>query len=113
MIPWHPTRNRGNFRGDCPCHWGNFGRAIRIRPWTPRCPSPTSRYAKPTQREASQNVRRARGLFIIAPAGGKGWRFRYGFGDKEKPLSLGVYPDVRLKEAREARRGAQVDRQGG
>lgn len=45
-----------------------------------------------------------RGLFIIiTPAGGKWWRFRYSFGGKEKLLSLGVYPDVSLKEAREKR----------
>lgn len=42
------------------------------------------------------------GLYLeIAPAGGKWWRFKYRFGGKEKRLSLGVYPDVSLKEARE------------
>jgi integrase len=41
------------------------------------------------------------GLFlIVTPAGGKWWRLRYRFGDKEKLLSLGVYPDVGLREAR-------------
>lgn len=47
-----------------------------------------------------------RGLFlIVTPAGGKWWRFRYKFDGKEKLLSLGVYPDVVLKDAR-ARRDA-------
>ncbi len=47
-----------------------------------------------------------RGLFlIVTPAGGKWWRFRYKFDGKEKLLSLGVYPDVGLKDAR-ARRDA-------
>ena len=45
-----------------------------------------------------------RGLFLmVTPSGGKWWRFRYKFDDKEKLLSLGVYPDVGLKEARERR----------
>lgn len=45
-----------------------------------------------------------RGLFIIVnPSGGKWWRFRYSFNNKEKQLSLGVYPDVSLKDARERR----------
>jgi hypothetical protein len=48
------------------------------------------------------------GLFlIVTPAGGKWWRFRYSFGGKEKLLSLGTYPDVSLKEAREKRTTAR------
>lgn len=49
-----------------------------------------------------------RGLFlIISPAGGKWWRFRYKFDGKEKLLSLGTYPDVSLKDARERREDAR------
>jgi len=45
-----------------------------------------------------------RGLFLlVTPAGGKWWRLRYRFNDKEKLLSLGVYPDVGLKDARARR----------
>ena len=33
----------------------------------------------------------------------KRWRFRYFFGGKEKMLSLGLYPDVSLLEAKEMR----------
>lgn len=45
-----------------------------------------------------------RGLFLlVTPAGGKWWRFRFMFDGKEKLLSLGVYPDVSLKDARERR----------
>lgn len=45
-----------------------------------------------------------RGLYLeIAPGGGKWWRLKYRFEGKEKRLSLGVYPDVGLKEARERR----------
>jgi integrase len=44
------------------------------------------------------------GLFLlIAPAGGKWWRFKYRFGGKEKLLSLGTYPEVSLAQARERR----------
>lgn len=44
------------------------------------------------------------GLFlIIAKSGGKRWRFKYRFNDKEKVLSLGTYPTLSLKDARELR----------
>src|SRR5277367_6076677 len=45
-----------------------------------------------------------RGLYLeVSPAGGKWWRLKYRFAGKEKRLSLGVYPDVSLKEARDRR----------
>ena len=45
-----------------------------------------------------------RGLYLeISPKGGKWWRLRYWLASKENRLSLGVYPDVTLKEARERR----------
>ncbi len=48
------------------------------------------------------------GLYIeVAPEGGKWWRLKFRFGGKEKRLSLGVYPDVGLKEARERRDAAR------
>lgn len=44
------------------------------------------------------------GLFLLlSTTGGKWWRFKYRFGGKEKLLSLGTYPEVSLKEARERR----------
>lgn len=43
-----------------------------------------------------------RGLYLeISPAGGRWWRFKYRFECKEKRISLGVYPEVGIKEARE------------
>lgn len=46
----------------------------------------------------------AGGLFIlIHPRGGKWWRLKYRLAGKEKQLSLGVYPNVSLEEARERR----------
>jgi integrase len=45
-----------------------------------------------------------RGLYLeVSPAGGKWWRLKYRFDGKEKRLSLGVYPDVGLKDARDRR----------
>ena len=50
----------------------------------------------------------ARGLFmLVTPAGGKWWRLRYKFDGREKLLSLGVYPDVGLKDARGRRDDAR------
>ena len=44
------------------------------------------------------------GLYLLVnPNGGKWWRFKYRFNNKEKLLSLGTYPDVSLKAARERR----------
>jgi hypothetical protein len=45
-----------------------------------------------------------RSLYLeISPTGGKWWRLKYRFSGKEKRLSLGVYPDVSLTEARTRR----------
>lgn len=44
-----------------------------------------------------------RGLYIeVTPSGGKLWRFRYRVGKTEKKLSIGRYPEISLKEARDA-----------
>ena len=45
-----------------------------------------------------------RGLYLeVSPTGGKWWRLKFRFEGKEKQLSLGVYPDVPLKDARDRR----------
>ncbi len=50
-----------------------------------------------------------RGLFLLLqPSGGKLWRLKYRYLGKEKKLSLGVYPDVTLKEARKRRDDARA-----
>jgi len=50
-----------------------------------------------------------KGLYLeVAPSGGKWWRLKFRFDGKEKRLSLGVYPDVGLKEARERRDAART-----
>lgn len=44
------------------------------------------------------------GLFLLVkPTGARWWRLKYRYGGKEKLLSLGVYPTISLKEARERR----------
>ena len=62
----------------------------------------TIRNAKPGSKAAK--LYDERGLFlIVTPQGGKWWRFRYKWAGKEKLLSLGTYPDISLKDAREKR----------
>jgi len=49
-----------------------------------------------------------RGLYIeFSPAGGRWWRLKYRLDGREKRISLGVYPDVGLKEARDRREAAR------
>jgi integrase len=63
---------------------------------------PAIRNAKP--RERPYKLGDAGGLFLlVTPAGAKWWRLKYRFGGKAKLLSLGVYPQVSLKEARAKR----------
>jgi integrase len=58
------------------------------------------RAAAPTDK--TQRLFDGGGLYLeISPAGGRWWRLKYRFAGKEKRLSLGVYPTVALKIARE------------
>jgi integrase len=60
------------------------------------------RNAKP--REKRYKLSDSGGLYLeVSPAGGKWWRLKYRFNGKEKRISLGVYPEVGLKDARERR----------
>ncbi len=64
------------------------------------------RNAKPG--EKSRKVFDGRGLYLeISPSGGKWWRLKYRFDGKDKRISLGTYPDVSLKDARERREAAR------
>ena len=42
-------------------------------------------------------------FLLVTPNGGKWWRLKYRFAGKEKLLSLGTYPDIALKSARDHR----------
>jgi integrase len=54
------------------------------------------------------------GMFLLVKSNGlKYWRFKYRFGDKEKLLALGVYPDVTLIDARKQRDHARELLRGG
>lgn len=59
-----------------------------------------------TQRKATDKApiksMRAEGLLLLVnPHGSKLWRFKYRFQGKEKLLSLGSYPEIGLKQARD------------
>ena len=65
------------------------------------------RNAKP--REKPYKLFDERGLFILVyPNSRRGWRFRYRYKGRERLISLGIYPDVSLKRAREKRDEARV-----
>lgn len=50
-----------------------------------------------------------KGLYLeVMPSGSKYWRLKYRFDKKEKRLAVGVYPEISLKEAREAREAARI-----
>ncbi len=60
------------------------------------------RNAKPADKP--RKLADEKGLFLlVTPKGGKWWRLKYRVAGKEKLLSLGTYPEVTLKEAREKR----------
>ena len=60
------------------------------------------RKAKP--REKPRKLYDSRGLYLeIAPRGTKAWRFKYRFAGKEKRISMGIYPEVPLRLARQRR----------
>ena len=60
------------------------------------------RHAKPGNKPRKMSD--GRGMYLeVAPSGGKWWRLKYRFAGKDKRISLGVYPDVSLKEARRRR----------
>ena len=49
------------------------------------------------------------GLYLeVTPSGSKIWRFRYRFDNKQRTMSLGKFPTVSLKQAREKRSRAQL-----
>ncbi|AOV98191.1 integrase [Edwardsiella hoshinae] len=55
--------------------------------------------AKP--KEKDYKLSDERGLFLlVTPAGKRYWRMKYRIAGKEKKLSIGVYPDVSLADAR-------------
>jgi integrase len=59
-------------------------------------------------REKAFKLSDERGLFLlVTPTGGRLWRLKYRVHRREKLISLGAYPDVTLKRAREKRDAAR------
>jgi len=79
-----------------PGHWGT-----RALGWLH---SPRREFASRKPRERPYKLFDERGLFLlVSPTGGRLWRLRYRVRKREKLISLGIYPDVPLKRAREKR----------
>ena len=67
------------------------------------CKKATCPEGRPSVRLADEKA-----LYLeVTAAGGKYWRWKYRHGGKEKRLALGVYPDVSLAQARQARDDAR------
>ena len=65
------------------------------------------RAAKPTPSKTTRLYDTA-GLYLdISPTGSKAWRLKYRYNGRENRISLGAYPLVSLKEARQARDDAR------
>jgi len=66
--------------------------------------------AKPQEKLYRLSDKTGNGLSLeVSPEGGKRWRFRYRFNGKAKMVSLGTYPLVALKEARNRASEAKKD----
>jgi integrase len=66
-----------------------------------------ARYA--TKRTKDYKLTDGAGLYLLVrPNGSKLWRMKYRFGDKEKLLSFGAYPEVSLAAARLRRAEAKI-----
>ena len=90
---------------DIQCFLG-YVRGYRYSVVFPIPPMPLTEVAVRNARadEKPRKLFDAHGLFLfVTPQGGKLWRLKYRFGGREKLLSLGPYPLIGLKEAREAR----------
>lgn len=67
---------------------------------------PKIKKAKPQQKQTT--LFDGGGLFLlVTPSGGKLWRFKYRFGNKEKLLSFGAYPEISISTARRKREEAR------
>ena len=68
------------------------------------------RQAKPRPDGKRDKLRDGRSLWLVVePDGSKWWLFRFAFYGKETSLSLGTYPEIGLKIARQKREEARAD----
>src|SRR5210317_1029802 len=63
------------------------------------------RNAKP--KDKPYKMTDGRGLYLLVNKAGKYFRFDYRFAGKRKTLALGVYPDIKLQEARDEHESAR------
>ena len=50
-----------------------------------------------------------KGLYLeVTPAGGRFWRIKYRFNNRESTLTIGSYPEISLAQARRARDEARI-----
>lgn len=67
---------------------------------------------KPREKDFKESDEK--GLYLLVKTtGSKLWRLKYRFGGKEKTYSIGSYPEISLKEARESREKARALIAGG
>lgn len=67
-------------------------------------PLTDTKIAKTVVASKDVKLRDERGMYLLMkPGGGRWWRMDYRFAGKRKTISLGVYPEVTLREARTAR----------
>ena len=72
-------------------------------------PLTDSQARKAVSREKDYKLSDSGGLYLFVTARGhKSWRLKYRFGDKERRLVIGPYPDVGLAAARERREAAKA-----
>ncbi|MGJ8623640.1 MAG: Arm DNA-binding domain-containing protein [Yoonia sp.] len=61
-------------------------------------------------REKAYKVSDFEGLFVLVkPNGSKLWQFKYRMDGKERLLSIGVYPNISLAQARKTKDGARAN----
>jgi len=95
-------------------NWGQYrGQLEILEKGCPRMLTDTAiRKAAPA--EKSVKIFDGGGLYLeVSPTGGKWWRLKYRIDGREKRISLGVYPEVSLKAARQRRDEARKLISGG
>lgn len=85
--------------------WGaTLGAIFKPLDELPRMPLNAAKLRNIKITDKTQRLYDEKGLYLeITPKGQTWWRFKYRFNDKEKRISLGVFPDVLLAIAREKR----------
>lgn len=66
------------------------------------------RQVKPSGKPAGDSYADGGGMYLLVKPSGKYWRMDYRFAGKRKTLALGVYPAVRLAQARKRRDDAKA-----